>query len=264
MGRLVALALSRPQPIAPALPAPGRRAVALAGVTAALLLALYGLAARTPIFAVRTVEVTGVPPALASEVREAAESMTGTSLVGLDGEALARRLEAIPAVRSVEYDRAFPSTLRLAVEPERPLAVVRLPGGAWLVSEEARVLRAVELRSLPRLPRIRAEAGASIAPGDRMTLAAVRVPLGALSLVPPSFPLRVLAARGDGTTATLFLSGGAELRLGSSESWRLGLRVAGRVLAALPPDERAALAYLDVSLPERPVAAVNAQPEIEG
>jgi hypothetical protein len=55
------------------------------------------------------------------------------------------------------------------------------------------------------------------------------------------------------------LAGGGELRLAGPRQLALKLVVATRVLKALTAYERADLAYLDVSVPGRPVAGFKSQ-----
>ena len=71
--------------------------------------------------------------------------------------------------------------------------------------------------------------------------------------------MRIRSARADGDDGVLFLAHGTELRLGKRTSVALKLEVAASVLSALDAAERAELAYLDVTVPERPVGATKTQ-----
>jgi hypothetical protein len=223
----------------------------------------YVGARATPLFAVREVDVRGAPTRVAASVRASLAELDGTSLVALDGDALTRRLEAISAVRAVRYDRAFPHTLRVFVEPEQPLAIVRDGRRWWLVSERGRLLRRVERKALRRYPRIAPPPQGALALGG--TLPGERFQLALRALARPeakSLPLRVLVARVQGGQITLALRGEIELRL-AEPAGRLGVKLAAaaRVLRALSPGERRDLDYLDVSSPERLVAATESQLE---
>ena len=77
-------------------------------------------------------------------MRDVAESFEGTSLVALDQDELRARLEELPSVESVRFDRAFPHTLRIVVVPEEALAVVKDGSAAWLVSGSGRVIRSAD------------------------------------------------------------------------------------------------------------------------
>jgi cell division protein FtsQ len=257
----LALALVRPQAPALALPARSLRVVAAAAVAAALAALAYAGTSGMTLFAVSEIEVAGAPPDVAREVHATAAPFAGASLARLDGDEVVRRVEALPSVRDVEYDRAFPSTLRLVVQAERPAALIRFADAAWLLSERGRVIRAVPTGTLGRVPRIWFRPAGRIAAGKTVTDPSVRLALRALTALPAGFPARVVAARGGDVGPVVVLAGGAEIRLGSSDSLRLKLDVAARVLQALTAHERADLAYVDVSVPERAVAGTKSQVE---
>jgi cell division protein FtsQ len=226
---------------------------------AAVVLGLLYLAARqTSLFAVRTLEISGAPPAVRAEVARAADGYLGTSLVSLDGDELLRRLEALPTVRSLRYDRAFPHTLRLFVVPEEPAAVVRSGRDAWLVSVRGRVLRKLPRATSSDLPRIRIN-GDALSPGELLEEHSVRLALLAVSALPGDFPIAVRRVKARAGRITLVLRGGAEVRLGSRSGLPLKLAAAARVLASLSEEERSTLGYLDLTVPDRVVAADDSQ-----
>lgn len=238
------------------------RVVAVA-VCAAAGLALAYLAARhTPLFAVQELQVRGAPPHVERTIRAELEPVLGTSLVALDGGQLVRRLESLPVVKAASYDRAFPHTLRLVIRAERQLAVVRSRGvGVWIVSEGGRVLRPAPLRALARLPMVALPPGMLLRPGESLRNPATLTALRALALVPRPFPAQVRSARMQLGRVTMVVGEGTELRLGEPSELRLKLVIADRVLRALEPEERGQVTYVDVSLPERPVAGTNSQVE---
>jgi cell division protein FtsQ len=243
----------------PRLRAPSARTLAIAGAVLAVLGLLYLAARETPLFAVREVDVTGAPPAVREDVLEAAKPFVGESLVALDREELRRNLEALPTVRSLRIDRAFPHTLRIAVTPERPLALLRRGRRGWVVSERGRVMQELDEPAAAARTRIWIGGGTDVRTGELVDSAAVRGALRVLRLVPADFPVRIRSLRTAEGTVTLVLAGDLELRLGTRDALTLKLHVAGRVLDALPPSERRELAYLDVTVPERPVAAAKSQ-----
>ena len=217
---------------------------------------LYALARVTPIFALQRIEVKGASPALAARVRAALEPLRGTSLLALNGAEVEQRINALTSVASGSYDRAFPHTLRVVVRAERPVAIARYGADAWVVAASARVLATSAPRARHDLPRIwltsdRPRVGDVLR--DRFGLRAVR----ALSLAGKvSLPSRIRTARAHDHELTFLLASGLELRLGDLHAIRLKLAVAERIL----PGARG-YRYLDVSVPARPVAGVNLQPE---
>ena len=260
MARQAAPALARPRSL-PALSGPRRRAVLIGACTVALLALLYLGARETPVFALRTVEVEGAPANVRRAIVQSLEGTRGTSLVSLDGDAVVQRLEALPSVQSVTYDRAFPHTLRLVVVPEKPVAVVNQSSNLWIVSARGRVIGGTSAAEAPNLPRVRYLTDAPLTPGQFVADEETKTILAALSEVPKRMPLPIHSARLDDGELTLVLAGVGETRplllLGEPVDVGTKLRVAALVLRKLGYEERDVLAYLDVTLPDRPVASSN-------
>lgn len=257
------LALPSAQAFRPALGRPSARAAGVVAAVAAVVALLYVAARETSLFAVRTVAVSGAPPDVRAAVAEAASAWEGTSLVALDGDELRRRLEALPVVRSVEYDRAFPHTLALQVIPEQAAAVVRSGGEAWLVSERGRVMAAAERDGARGLPHVRV-AEVDLGPGEFLDEADARLAVAVATDVPKGFPVPVRAIRASDGAVELRVARGTEVRLGDARDLRLKLAVAARVLRSLSAEEQEELVYLDVSVPERPVGATTLDSQVEG
>jgi cell division septal protein FtsQ len=259
MGRL---ALVQPRSARQDFTLPWQRLAVGAALTIVALALLYLAARMTPVFAVRTIEVSGAPQSVREAVREAAEPFQGKSLVGLDGEALVTELRAIPSVRSATYDRAFPSTLRIFVTPEVPLAVLRLGRDRWLVSERGRVIRRYVRDPEARFPYFHLPERANIGPGTFVSDETARVVLRALAAAPPKFPARidkVSVEEGELTMALHAPWGDPELRLGEPVDVRAKLAAAAAVLRALAADDAGPVGYVDVSVPERTVVGTNSQ-----
>ena len=141
------------------------------------------------------------------------------------------------------------------------MAVVRLGDASWLVAASGRVIRAVKLGELSRLPRIWLDDGAPAPePGAALTVEQGASSAQAVAEIPAGFPARVQSVRGSADALLFMLANSTELRLGPGVDVRRKLVVAGAVLEDLRR-ERVRLAYLDVSLPERPVGAPKSQVE---
>jgi cell division septal protein FtsQ len=255
MARRPALVLARPDFGRRPVRLPARRAAALCAAAGVLVALGYVGARTTPVFAVRHIEVVGGTPRARGAVRRTLERLSGRSLVAIDAGAVASEVARLPSIRSASVDRAFPHDLRVVVAVERPIAVVKAGGETWLVSTHGRVIRAAGLRRLQSMPTIRLGADAHYRPGATLRDAGVRQALAALAALPRNFPIRVRAARGQNGEITLFLVSGCQVRLGRPDALGEKLRVAGRILATMPADERSSLSYLDVSVLERPVSA---------
>jgi cell division protein FtsQ len=238
-----------------------RLALALGACLAILAGGAYVAARETSLFALRTLEVRGAQPPVVVAVEQALEPLEGTSLVSLDASDVERRLEALPAVRSAQVDRRFPHTIDVRVVQERPVAVVRLGDASWLVAASGRVIEALDLGELSRLPRIWLDETAPVPePGATLTAEQGAGAARAVAEIPAGFPARVQSVRGSADELLFVLASSTELRLGPSVDVRRKLLVAGAVLEELRR-ERTRLTYLDVSLPERPVGASESQVE---
>jgi POTRA domain-containing FtsQ-type protein len=245
---------------------PPGRSILVAGVTLGTAGLLYLVARATPIFAVRSIEVTGVRGSAAAHVRAALRPLEGKSLLELHASDVQDRLAAVPEVRRATYDRAFPSTLRVTVVPEQPVAVVRQGAAAWLLSARGRVLARLPRGMRRGLPRIWLPRTAEVVVGD--TVAAddggrAAAALGIARQV--GFRARVRDVSVVDGGLVFALRSGLDLRLGDQEHLALKLAVAGRIFPLVGDAE-----YVDVSLPARPVAgaaspvAVAANPQAGG
>jgi cell division septal protein FtsQ len=241
--------------------APSGRSFAVGAALVLIAAGLYGLARETSLFAVRAIVVQGASPTLAAQVRAELRSYEGRSLVDVDGTAVEQRVAGLPAVRMSVVDRAFPHTLQIRVVPELPVAVLRRGAESWLVSARGRVIGTIERgghRTLPRiwLPlRTEIEIGALLAdePGG----------LAARSLaafVGSGFPKRIAFVRALDGQITLGLRGGLEIRLGAPVDLRVKIAIAHGILPTLALPAAGGPDYLDLAVPERPVAGRNPQP----
>jgi cell division septal protein FtsQ len=220
----------------------------------------YLVARQSSMFGVTRIEISGAPPPVAAQARRALASLDGQSLLRLDTADVVATLERLPSIYRAGYDRDFPHTLRIRVVPERPVAVLRHGAHSWLVSARGRVIRPLARGALASLPRIWLGASAVVTVGSIL-----RDPSGALaSQVLTSFRGVGLGARIAFVKATdgrivAGLRGGLELRLGAPVDLALKLAVARSVLPTLAPPAAGGPHYLDLSVPERPVAGTDPQ-----
>ena len=138
--------------------------------------------------------------------------------------------------------------------------MLRRGADSWLVSVRGRVMAKLDRGARRALPRIWVGRGAAPRSARRSAAsrrAAVRAvaPLAASDL-----PLHVASALAAHDELTLVLRSGLQVRLGDSTTLPLKLAVAASVVERLD----ASAAYLDVSVPERPVAGAEAEPSGRG
>jgi len=145
---------------------PSGRSILVGLTLLALAGGAYAAARQTSLFAVAHIEITGAPPEVQKQVRRELAPLLGTSLLALDGGSLERRLESLPSVVRVGYDRSFPHTLRLTVVPETPVAVLHRGAETWLFSGRGRVVKRIPPGTYPALPRIWVPHATQVAAGE--------------------------------------------------------------------------------------------------
>ncbi len=222
---------------------------------------LYVVARETSLFSIDRIEVRGVPAGQAERIRAALQPLSGSSLVSFDATDGDRRLASVPIVASASYDRDFPHVLVVTVVPEVPVALLRRGPDAWVVSDGGRVLRRVNERPLPALPRIWLAAsadpivGAVVADDSAATVQA----LASMQDVRLAVPIR--SVRLEENELSITLSSGVEVLLGTPSRLPLKLAVTAKIIQTAP-DAR----YVDVSVPERAVGSDESviDPQVDG
>jgi cell division protein FtsQ len=241
--------------------APSGRSL-LVGLTVVLFAAgLYGVARETSMFAVQSIRVQGASAGVAADVRRELSRYDGRSLAGVDASSIEQRLAALPAVRSATVDRAFPHTLSIDVVPELPVAVLRRGADSFLVSARGRVIGPVDRRTHRSLPRIWLPTNTEIEIGS--FLGGPDGGLAARSLaafVGSGFPGQVAFVRALDGQITLGMRGGLEIHLGAPVDLRLKIAIAHGIVPSLARPAAGGPTYLDIAVPERPVAGRNPQP----
>ena len=243
--------------------APSGRSL-LSGVAVVLVaVGLYALARETSMFAVGTIRIEGAPPAVAADVRRELRRYDGQSLVTVDANVVEQRVDGLPTVRSSVIDRGFPHTLRVRVVPEIPVAVLRRGADSFLVSARGRVIAPVALGTHRPLPRIwlpvRTELDiGSLLGGEAGGLAARSL----AAFVGSGFTNRITFVRALDGQITLGLLGGLEIRLGAPVDLRVKIAIAHGIVPRLALPSEGGPDYLDIAVPERPVAGRN--PQLEG
>jgi cell division protein FtsQ len=238
---------------------PGRVLLLAFAAAAAVAIGLV-LARETSMFAVERIDVSGGTPGVTRQVKQALADVSGRSLLKVDATELAAVVEALPTVREAALDRAFPNALRVVVVPERAVAVARQGAVSWLVSDRGRVMHRIRRGHPLPLPRIwvpksvRLEPG-GLASGELMTAVTAVAPLDAAR-----FPGRVATVSSTAQRLTMRLRSGLHLQLGEPSQVRLKLAIAAKIMPLL----EAGTVYLDVSVPERPVAGTTLNSEVEG
>jgi cell division protein FtsQ len=230
---------------------PSGRSLVLGFALVAAVLGAYWGARTTSVFAVERVEVRGAPPAVEREVRAIVGNAVGTSLLVLEPRTIEDRVRRLPSVAGVSVDRAFPHTLVVKVAPERPVAVARRGGTAWLVTGSGEVVREIAVGTERGFPRLWLSKSVSVRLGGSLPQAFTPAIRALAAAQEARLAGRVKAVRSSEVQLTLVLRRGPELHLGTATDLHLKLAVVARLLPLLADG----IVYLDVSVPERPVAS---------
>jgi cell division protein FtsQ len=150
--------------------------------------------ARTPLFGLAAIHVEGTSALRREQVLAAADVRPGQPYLGLDLEAIRRRVAALPRVAAARVVRDYPANLRILVSERPPVASVRKGAVYWLVAADGTVLDAARQRpgDLPHVAGVPLPAdlhpGSRLPPGNPLANA-----LGALGGMRPELERLVVA-----------------------------------------------------------------------
>jgi len=123
---------------------------------------------RTPLFGLAAIHVEGTRALGRDQVLAAADVRPGQPYLGLDLEAVRRRVAALPRVAAARVVRDYPASLRIVVSERPPVASVRKAAVYWLVAADGTVLEATRQRpaALPHVASV--PLPADVHPGSRL------------------------------------------------------------------------------------------------
>src|SRR5579871_137566 len=237
---------------------PALRWIAIGAGAVFLAAGAYFVARETSVFAVHAIDVRGGTPRVKAEVRRALAPELGKSLIAVNGAEIDRRIAKLPDVVSVKFDRSFPNTLTVTVKAERAVLLVRQGSKSWLISARGRVMRRIESPKKSSLPRLWLPKTVQVTVGETLPRYDGKLAAAAVAPIAPGvFHGGVKNVSSTPTQLTLVLASGQQIRLGDIGDLHLKLAIARRILhiAASDPNVTSS-AYVDVSVPERPVLGV--------
>ena len=223
-----------------------------ATVAAAALLALVVLGAMflwlrdSSLVGVRQVDITGVSGSQADDIRgaltDAARDMT---TLHVREDALRDAVQAYPVVRELHADADFPHRLRITVNSYDPIGAMELGGRSVAIARDGTVLDGTPTKGLTAIAATGSAAGTKITGTEATKL--VRL----LAAAPAPLRSRALRAYKGPNGLAVDLRDGPRLDFGDLTQLDAKWLAAAAVLA--DEDSRGA-SYVDVRLPERPVA----------
>lgn len=223
-----------------------RRTIALVTAGSLVLLALVvGVAAYSPLMAVKTIEITGTQRVSAQDIQNSLADQVGVPLTLVDRAAVGRVLGSYPLVRSYSVQTRPPSTLIVSVVERTPVGVIA-DGAEFDLVDPAGVVIETAPAAQEGYPLLGT-------PNGSASGAAFRATARVLLTLPDALEGQVVsAAATTGDDVSLTLADGAVVFWGGSDDSALKAVVLEKLMAATDP---AAVASYDVSSPEAAVVA---------
>ena len=225
-----------------------RRLVAAAVATVALGLLYQFWLRDSPLVAVNDVEVTGLTTKDGPRIRSMLASVAGDmTTLHVRVDELEEAARQFPVIGAIEVERDFPHGLRIAVTERRPAGLVSIDGIPLPVAADDTVLRGLSPEEgLPLLRMDKPTTDGRVT--DPRTLRALVV----AGAAPGPLPERIeRVSEGPARGIVVQLEEGPEVIFGDADHAATKWAAAARVLA--DPEAEGA-SYVDVRLPERPVA----------
>jgi cell division protein FtsQ len=223
-----------------------------ATVAAAALLALVVLGAMylwlrdSSLVGVRQVEVTGLTGSQAEEIRDAlTDAARDMTTLHVREDALRDAVQGYPVVRELHADADFPHRLRITVNSYDPIGSMELGGRSVAIARDGTVLDGTPTKGLTAIAATGSAAGTKITGTEATRL--VRL----LAAAPAPLRSRAQRAFKGPSGLAVDLRQGPRLDFGDLSQVDAKWLAAAAVLA--DEDSRGA-SYVDVRLPERPVA----------
>ena len=223
-----------------------RRLVALvvAG-SLAVLAVVVGVAAYSPLMAVRTITISGTQRVDAQVIQDSLSGQLGVPLTLVDRSAVGRVLGEYPLIQSYSVQTRPPSTLAVTVVERTPVGVVADGSRFDLVDSAGVVIESADA----------AQEGYPVitTPSPGASGAAFRATARVLLTLPASLEEQVATTSAStGDDVSLTLQNGAVVVWGGSEDSAMKAVVLEKLMAANDP---ASVASYDVSSPQAAVVA---------
>jgi len=231
-----------------------RRRVTFATVTLIALATGGWFMARSSLFALEGIEVTGTKLLTPAEVVQASGLRPGQSMLGLHTDRVRARIAALPLVRSVSVRRVPTSRVRISVVERVPSFVLETIEGRWLMDADGVVLGQAD--GAASLPTIEVGDPLSADTGDRLEAQDVRDAMALWDALPRSMRISGSVISSTSDAGLSLIRTGSTIVFGSVD--RLGEKL-GAVRLVFDRVRRLGrtVVRLDVRSPERPAAKLR-------
>jgi len=220
--------------------------VAVALVVVSLLGCAWLWLRDSSVVAIEEVSVVGASGPRAGDLREAlTEAAADMTTLHVRVDALREAAAPFPMVADLRVDRDLPRGLTIRVVEHTPVAALVAGGRQLAVGADGTLLPGEPTAQLPAVTT------AALPAGERLAGGAARTAVGVLAAAPAPLRARASLARRAERGWAVALRDGPVVHLGGAEGLAAKWASAAAVLG--DPSSRGA-AYVDVRMPERPVA----------
>jgi cell division protein FtsQ len=159
--------------------------------------------------------------------------LQGRNMLALSDEGARRRLMAIPAIRSVQFEREWPNVVVLTIEERVPIAFWYAAGHDFPVDQEGVVLDAgTPDGPAPRIVEV--TPGRVLAPGDRVHPDAIAFAQRIMAESPRFLEANVAELEYEaGVGVTVIFEGGLRVTFGDDRSYDYKIAVLSQLLLEL-------------------------------
>jgi cell division protein FtsQ len=140
--------------------ATGHRGERLAQATGAAIDGKFGDAG----FRLKAIHVEGASPMATADIIKTAGLYKDQPLLGMDLEALRKRIETVGWVKEARVVRLLPDTLVVAIQERRQLAVWQHAGHQFVIDDHGKVIPEADAKRFTTLPLVVGAGGAEHAP----------------------------------------------------------------------------------------------------
>lgn len=219
------------------------RSIVATVVGVAVIAAVAAWVSASPVFAMRTITVSGNHHLTSGEVADLAGLRSSTNVFWLSGGAVARRLESDPWVLTASVGKVLPSTIHVRLVERVPVAVTA--GTDLLVSADGVLLGPAGPGT--RLPAVAVPAGARVGQRLALTLPSLSV----ARTLPATLRGMVQRVASEPSGLTLVLRGGVRAIYGDASD-ALAKGAALQALLSWARSHGVTPVYIDVRIPEAP------------
>ena len=184
-------------------------------VATLLALAIGGwILARSSLFGLDSIEVTGTNLLTRAQVLQASGLRVGQNMLSVHADDVRERIQRLPLVRTARVARPSPSRLRITIEERAPSFVLQTLEGRWYLDDEATLLEEA-VTTGRALPTIQIDTDLDADPGDRVRARALEAAVSLWSSLPEALRAGAPAIDATSLAGLTLVRNGMTVRFGT-------------------------------------------------